>query len=85
MPLSLAFHPGAIKQLEKIEPEKVRSQIKRQIDDLKRNPKPRGATKLAGPSDSFRLRQGEHRVVYALRESEIIILKIGHGREVYRS
>ena len=84
MPFRVSYHPEAKKQLEKIEPQKVRRQVLRKIDGLKKNPKPAVAKKLSGRDDEFRLRQGEHRIVYALQGSEIVILKIGHRREVYR-
>ena len=30
------------------------------------------------------MRQGEHRIVYELRKSEIVVVKIGHWRDVCR-
>jgi mRNA interferase RelE/StbE len=42
--------------------------------------------KLAGPAGFFRVRVGDFRVVYAIRDDVLLVLvvRIGHRREVYR-
>ena len=42
--------------------------------------------KLAGPEDLYRVRVGDWRIVYAIRDRElvVIVIRIGHRREVYR-
>lgn len=49
-------------------------------------PRPRGSRKLTGYDDVFRVRVGRYRVLYSVsdRKLTIIILKLGHRREVYR-
>ena len=84
VPRCITYHPGAIKQLEKIEPDTVRRQIIRKINGTNKDPKRGGARKLSGPHDAFRTREGEQRTVHALGEAETIILKTGHRSEVYR-
>ena len=83
-PFRVTYHPGARKQLDKIEPRKIRGQIARRIDALENNPMPDNAKKLSQPQGAFRLRQGEYRIIYQVRESQIVILQIGHRRDVYR-
>ena len=80
----ISFSASASKRLERIEPHKVRERIEQRISGLIDNPIPTGAKKLASPPKTFRLRQGEYRVVYQLRESKILVFKIGHRRDVYR-
>ena len=80
----ISLSSSASKRLETIEPHKVRERIEKRISGLIDNPIPTGAKKLAGPPKTFRLRQGEYRVVYQLQDSKIVVLKIGHRREVYR-
>jgi len=50
------------------------------------NPRPRGCRKLSGYDDAFRIRVGKFRVIYSLSDAKLIILilKIGHRRDVYR-
>lgn len=53
---------------------------------LARDPRPPGNEKLAGHDDRFRVRQGVYRIVYSVddRKRTILIVKVGHRREVYR-
>lgn len=50
------------------------------------DPFPRGSRKLAGYDDVFRVRTGRYRILYSVTEPKLIIvvLKVGHRREVYR-
>jgi mRNA interferase RelE/StbE len=42
---------------------------------------------MAGEDDLWRIRVGSYRVVYTVRDDVLVVLvvKIGHRREVYRS
>jgi mRNA interferase RelE/StbE len=73
------------KALETIE-EPLRARIVRRLDALASNPRPRGAVKLTDQPNTFRLRTGDWRIVYEVRDAELLVLlvKIGHLREVYR-
>ena len=55
------------------------------IDALSAEPRPPGAIKLAG-RDDFRIRVGDHRIVYAVDDGNrhITVARIAHRREVYR-
>ena len=50
------------------------------------DPHPSGSRKLAGYDDVFRIRVGVYRVIYSVsgRKLVIIMLKIGHRKDVYR-
>lgn len=45
-----------------------------------------GTGQMAGQHGTFRLRVGDWRIVYEVRDAELVVLlvKIGHRREVYR-
>ena len=53
---------------------------------LAANPRPPGVEKLAGPDDFYRIRVGDYRIIYQIQDDVLMILvvKIGHRREVYR-
>ncbi|MBA3564082.1 MAG: type II toxin-antitoxin system RelE/ParE family toxin [Gammaproteobacteria bacterium] len=63
-----------------------RLRVLRAIQQLSHNPRPRGCRKLQGYDDVFRMRIGTHRVIYSIetRRLLIIILKVGHRKDVYR-
>lgn len=63
----------------------MRERVNVAIDALAEDPRPRGATKLAG-RDDYRIRVGDYRVVYAVDDAArlVIVARIAHRREVYR-
>lgn len=80
----ILIKPSAVKEIEAI-PIRDRQRIVTRIQGLSDNPRPPGSEKLSG-QDKFRLRQGACRVVYAVNDAEpsVLIVKVGHRREVYR-
>jgi mRNA interferase RelE/StbE len=78
--------PNSVRRtLEALE-DTLRSRIIERLDALATNPRPRGVVKMAGQHGTFRLRVGDWRIVYEVRDVELVVLlvKIGHRREVYR-
>jgi mRNA interferase RelE/StbE len=75
----------AIKALGKL-PRKVQRQISEKIDALIDNPRPTGAEKLQG-TDLFRIRSGDYRVIYQIKDDVLIVLvvRIGHRKDIYRN
>jgi mRNA interferase RelE/StbE len=67
-------------------PGDVHGRVMRKLDALEENPRLCGVEKLAGPEDLYRVRVGNWRIVYAIRDHElvVIVIRIGHRREVYR-
>jgi len=67
-------------------PGRIRSRIAEAIGGLAADPRPPGCKKLAGNADYYRIRIGDYRVLYEVRDRDILVLviKIGHRREVYR-
>jgi len=66
----------------------ARRRIGRAIDSLAIDPRPAGSRRLAGqPAERiWRIRVGDYRVLYDIRDAELVVLviRIGHRREVYR-
>ncbi|HEY7671784.1 MAG TPA: type II toxin-antitoxin system RelE/ParE family toxin [Gammaproteobacteria bacterium] len=56
------------------------------IRALAEDPRPPGCEKLSG-RDRYRVRQGVYRIVYEIADAQLIVLvvKIGHRRDVYRA
>jgi mRNA interferase RelE/StbE len=76
----------AEKQIRKLSrDEQVR--VLRAIRLLANASNPPGSRKIRGYDDVFRIRVGPYRILYRIegRRLLIIILKIGHRREIYRS
>lgn len=48
----------------------------KRLHALRTSPRPPGVTKLAGVDHLFRIREGVYRIVYAIREKDLIVLVI---------
>jgi len=72
------------KQLDKIS-RPQRERILAAIRLLKNDPRPDGVKKLKALDDTYRIRIGDYRVVYEIRDQELIIflLNAAHRKDVY--
>jgi len=75
----------AERQLRRL-PRTDQVRIARAMQALADNPFPRGSRKLSGYDDVFRVRTGRYRILYSVadRTLVIVVLKVGHRRDVYR-
>jgi mRNA interferase RelE/StbE len=81
---SLFFKASVQKDFEGI-PNKDLRKILSHIKSLAGEPRPHGCEKLTG-QNRYRVRQGRYRIVYAVQDEErtVIVVKVGHRKEVYR-
>jgi mRNA interferase RelE/StbE len=79
--------PTAEKELLAVSTKKDRQRLVRRIEQLGEDPRPAGCQKLAGGGDRYRVRQGQYRIVYEIRDAELVVLvvKLGHRRDVDRA
>ncbi len=56
------------------------------IQSLALDPFPDGCRKLSGEKSTYRVRQGNYRVIYEIDGGKlrILILKVGHRKDVYK-
>ena len=82
---SLEISRTAEKQLMKL-PRDEQIRVAKAILSLAIDPFPRGSRKLSGYDDVFRIRVGIYRILYSVAQKKliIIILKIGHRKDVCR-
>jgi mRNA interferase RelE/StbE len=67
-------------------PDDMHGRVTRKLESLEENPRPMGVEKLAGKEGIYRVRVGNWRIVYAIRDRElvVVVVRIGHRREVCR-
>ena len=80
----LQIKPSAVKELEAL-PAKERQRVVTRIRGLATDPRPPGSEKLTG-HQLYRVRRGNYRILYAIDDasSSLVVVKIGHRRDVYR-
>lgn len=81
----ILFKKSVAKDFRSIPNNDVEKILKR-IDSLAENPRGEGSIKLSG-QERYRVRQGVYRVIYEIKESEVVILvvKVAHRSQVYKS
>jgi mRNA interferase RelE/StbE len=84
MAYTIAYKPTALKGLRGM-PKSVAIKIKNTIMALAKEPYPQGSKKLKGAIDLWRIRQGNYRIIYTVKDNEltILVLKIGHRKDIY--
>ena len=56
------------------------------LSELEASPRPFGVKKMSGGSDLWRVRVGDYRIVYEVRDRQLVVavIRLGHRRVVYR-
>ena len=77
--------PHARRQLRALDPQ-ARRQLEPALRALADDPRPPGVKALQGRRGYLRIRVGNYRIVYQVRDAELLVLvvQLGHRREVYR-
>ena len=80
----LRFRPAALRQLRKLDSQIAR-RIKSTTETLRTEPRPPGVKALTGQRGWLRIRVGDYRIVYEVRDSELVVLviQIGHRNQIY--
>ena len=80
------LRPPAQRFLRKLRDTSLTARLVAAMRGLASLPRPPGCDKLTGPEDLYRIRVGDYRIVYQVRDEVLLVLvvKIGHRREVYR-
>jgi mRNA interferase RelE/StbE len=79
----LVYTQKAIKDIQKLEP-KTRQRIGKTLLRFEQDPL-NHAEKLIDPRlGTYRFRVGDYRVIFDLEDEKIVILRVGHRKEIYR-
>ena len=83
MDYKLAYHPEIIRDISGL-PKNIKTRIKKAIENrLLTDPIKYGEPLRRSLQGYRKLRVGNYRVIYKIEKNIIIILKIGHRKEVY--
>jgi mRNA interferase RelE/StbE len=76
----------ALKEIASIDRRADRARIMDRIHKLATNPRPHGSKKLEGSSERYRLRQGDYRILYEIRDEVLVVtvVQVGNRKDVYR-
>ena len=78
--------PPAEQQLHALA-KPLRKLLVKRLHALRTSPRPPGVTKLQGGNHLYRVHEGDYRIIYAIRDKDLLVLAIKNGArtEVPRS
>ena len=81
----LVFRKSVAKDLRALPKQDVKRIMQRSCS-LAEDPRPAGCERLSS-QQRYRVRQGVYRIIYEINDGRLMVLvvKVGHRREVYRS
>lgn len=85
MRYSLEFTTSALREFKSLD-HPVQERIAAKATALCDSPFPPGVKKLQAQPDHYRVRVGDYRIIYRVdgRRVVIVIVRVGHRRDVYR-
>ena len=85
MKFRVVFDTAARKQFLRLD-RPVQIRLLPHIQALADNSRPPGVVKMAGEENQWRIRVGDWRIIYSIFDRELVVLvvKVGHRREIYR-
>lgn len=69
----ITFERSAQRQFNRL-PRHAQVQLRPVIDALANNPRPTGAVAMQGSHGYYRVRSGDYRVIYTVRDAELVVL-----------
>jgi len=83
MRYAVFIHPAATSQIAKLDPP-IAKRVTRAISALADDPRPPSSKKLVG-ADAWRIRIGDWRVIYQIRDEKltVLVVRVGHRRDIY--
>lgn len=84
MTYAVEFKKSARKEINKLSPE-VAKPILKAIYKLANNPHPPQSRKMVA-GETWRLRIGNYRVIYAIHDKHLVVevIRVGHRQSIYR-
>ena len=82
----LVIKRSAAKEIESIDQKKTRQRVVERIQELAANPRPHGCEKLSGKHPRYRIRQGQIRILYEIKDEKLVVyvVKVADRRDVYK-
>ncbi len=86
MAYTVEFRPSVWKNVKNV-PKKDLVKIKSKIEEISSNLLDPATTKMSGNNTFHKVRSGNYRIIYEIHNDRLLILvvKIGHRKDVYRN
>ncbi|MBN2544065.1 type II toxin-antitoxin system RelE/ParE family toxin [bacterium] len=83
--IKVLLRSSAVKDIDKLD-DKLYQRVLKALQSLENNYRPRGSKKIHTRKDMYRLRVGDHRILYKVEKKEdtVIICRVVHRKEAYK-
>jgi len=81
MPYKIIWDENAYEELNKLE-FSIINRMQKKINELSENPYSKDIKRLKG-MEAYRLRVGDYRILFEIEKDTILILKVGHRKNIY--
>ena len=83
---AIELKPHAQKFIER-QAKKVQRQLVAKIETLQKDPRPAQSKLLHSDKQIYRVRSGDYRIIYQIKEDKLLILvaKVGNSKDVYKN
>ncbi len=82
---TIELKPSAVRDMQRL-PRSIQKRVAQKIDALGKDPFPRGSAKLEASVNLRRIRVGDYRIIYQVRQEALVVLivRVKHRGDVYR-
>lgn len=82
---TIELKPSAVRDMQRL-PRSMQTRVAQKIDALAKDPFPRGSTKLEAQGDLRRIRVGDCRIIYQVRQAILVVfvIRVKQRGDVYR-
>ena len=81
---TIEWKRSAVKELRALPGDAVK-RILQAVEQLAANPYPVGVRKLVGAERTYRIREGNYRIIYTVTAAALLIevIRVGHRKDIY--
>ena len=79
----LAYTRRAVRDIKKLD-RLTKKRLAGKLKELEKAPLRSAKRLVHSKLGQYRVRLGDHRVIFDLRKGRIVVLRVGHRREIYR-
>lgn len=83
MKYEIIFTARAIKDLKKLD-ERIKSRLAAKLKIYSEKPFQYAKKLISHKIGSYRFRDGDYRIIFDIDDAKIVILRIGHRRDIYK-
>lgn len=83
---AIELKPQAQKFIEK-QTRKIQRQLVAKIESLQKDPRPAQCKLLHSDKQIYRLRSGDYRIIYQIKDDRLLVLvaKVGNRKDIYKN